>query len=62
MIHFDAKHQKTEAKTTVNKRKLSEEIEAKWKLGKKINKNVSFSAETKLGIKIMRKILNWSEI
>jgi hypothetical protein len=29
MIHFDAKHQKSEAKTKVKKRKLSEKIEVK---------------------------------
>jgi hypothetical protein len=35
MIHFDAKHQTSEAKTKENKRKLSEKIEAKRKLSKK---------------------------
>ena len=58
MIYFDAKHQKSEAKTKVNKRKLSKKIEAKQKLSEKIDKNVFFSPETKLGSEIMRKILN----
>jgi hypothetical protein len=35
MIHFDAKYQKSEAKAKVNKRKLSEKIEAKRKLSEK---------------------------
>ncbi len=48
MIHFDAKHQKSELKTKVNKQKLSE----------KIDKNVT--PETKLGSKIMWKILNFA--
>jgi hypothetical protein len=38
MIHFDAKHQKSEAKTKENKRKLSVKIEAKRKKSKKIRK------------------------
>ncbi len=45
MIHFDAKHQKSEAKTKVKQAK--------------INKNGTFSPETKLGSEIMRKILNF---
>jgi hypothetical protein len=39
MIHFNAKHQKSEAKMKV---KLSEKIEAKRKLSEKIDKNVFF--------------------
>ncbi len=39
MIHFDAKHQKSEAKTKVKQRKLSEKIEAKRKLSEKSEKN-----------------------
>ncbi len=49
MIHFDGKHQKTEAKTKVNKRKLSEKIEAKRKLSEKIDKNVFFFTRNKIG-------------
>ncbi len=62
MIHFDAKHQKSEARTKVKSAKLSKKIEAKRKWNEKIDKNVFFSPETKLGGKIMQKILNWSEI
>ncbi len=39
MIHFDAKHQKSEAKTKEKKRKLSEKIEAKRKKTKKSEKS-----------------------
>jgi hypothetical protein len=38
MIHFGAKHQKSEAKMKENKRKLSEKIEAKRKLSEKSEK------------------------
>jgi hypothetical protein len=42
MIHFNAKHQKSEAKTKVKLAKLSKKIEAKQKLSEKIDKNVFF--------------------
>jgi hypothetical protein len=61
MIHFDAKHQKSEVKTKVKQAKIIEKIEAKQKLSEKIDKNVFFSSpETKLGSEIMRKILNFA--
>ncbi len=59
MSHFDAKHQKSEAKTKVNKRKFREKIEAKRKLSKKID-NVFFFTRNELGSEIMRKILNFA--
>ncbi len=58
MIHFDAKHQKSEAKTKVKLAKIKRKIEAKRKLSEKIDNNVFFSPETKLGSEIMGKILN----
>jgi hypothetical protein len=39
MIHFDAKHQKSQAKTKVKKRKLSEKIKAKRKFSEKSEKS-----------------------
>jgi hypothetical protein len=41
MIHFDAKHQKSEAKTKVKKRKASEKIEVKRKLSEIKRKKAS---------------------
>jgi hypothetical protein len=38
MIHFDAKHQKSEAKTKVKKQKLSEKIGVQQKLSEKKRK------------------------
>jgi hypothetical protein len=35
MIHFDAKHQKSEAKAKVKQEKLSQKIKAKQKLSEK---------------------------
>jgi hypothetical protein len=45
MIHFDVKHQKSEAKTKGNKRKLSEKIEAKRKLSEKKRKKTRKKCE-----------------
>jgi hypothetical protein len=42
MIHFDAKHQKSEAKTKVKQAKIKQKIKAKRKLSEKIDKNVCF--------------------
>ncbi len=47
MIHFDAKHQKTEAKTKVKQAKIKQKIEAKRKLSEKIDKNVFFHSKRK---------------
>jgi hypothetical protein len=49
MIHFDAKHQKSEAKTKENKQKLSEKIEVKRKLTEKLIKMFFFSPENEIG-------------
>jgi hypothetical protein len=42
MIHFAAKHQKSEAKMKVKQAKIKQKIEAKRKLSQKIDKNVFF--------------------
>ncbi len=43
MIHFDAKHQKSEAKTKVKQAKMKrKKIEVKQKLSEKVDKNVFF--------------------
>ncbi len=42
MIHFDAKHQKPEAKTKAKQAKIKQKIEAKQKLREKIDKNDFF--------------------
>jgi hypothetical protein len=60
MIHFDVKHQKSEAKTKVKQAKIKRKNQSKTKIKRKIDKNVFFSPETKLGSEIMRKILNFT--
>ncbi len=61
MIHFDAKHQKSEAKTKVKQAKTKRKNWSETKIKLKIDKNVFFfSPETKLGSEIMRKILNFA--
>jgi hypothetical protein len=47
MIHFDAKHQKFEAKTKVKQAKLSEKIKEKQKLSEKFDKNGFFHPKRK---------------
>jgi hypothetical protein len=60
MIHFDAKHQKSEVKTKVKYSKIKQKNQIETKISEKIDKNVFFSPKTKLGSKIMQKILNFA--
>ncbi len=59
MIHFDAKHQKSEAKTKVKQAKIKGKNRSETKIKRKNRKNGTFSPETKLGSEKMRKILNF---
>jgi hypothetical protein len=62
MIHFDAKHQKSEAKTKVKYRKLSEKIEVKQKLSEKSKKNEKKLVEFRFALfRFEAKLLNPSE-
>jgi uncharacterized protein YaiL (DUF2058 family) len=49
MIHFDAKHHKSEAKMKAKQAKIKQKIEAKRKLNEKIDKNVFFFTRNKIG-------------